>query len=414
MKEKWTYDLQKKMADYEVPTIPEGLWENIDSALETGVSDKPKEQTTNTQHLTPNTQYWRKVCAAILLLLAIPMTLYLLQEKTPTQNPSPINGEGGEIAYSTPIKEVSTPKAIAQKETETSPTLSSTKRVNRQSTKVSILNENSEELPQNKAEEPEQNVESTFKEEIPQNSAPALQANNKSEATNREEKSPFMEVEELIKKKPENRLYLAFNASGTNFSSVDSAPELQYASDPTQKGNWAPVYSSSDKITDHDETHHRPIIFGLQVGIPVAEDWSFVTGLTYTYLHSEFKDRTSMGYTLHTDQNLHFIGVPVQMNYQLYNNRYCNNRYCNIYLGAGGRADFGISGKTDKESHLSNLPVNYSLKAAAGVQVNIFKSLNIYAEPTIQYNIPGSTRYKTYYTEHKTMLDLQFGIRFTP
>ena len=202
MKEKWTYDLQKKMADYEVPTIPEGLWENIDSALETGVSDKPKEQTTNTQHLTPNTQYWRKVCAAILLLLAIPMTLYLLQEKTPTQNPSPINGEGGEIAYSTPIKEVSTPKAIAQKETETSPTLSSTKRVNRQSTKVSILNVNSEELPQNKAEEPEQNVESTFKEEIPQNSAPALQANNKSEATNREEKSPFMEVEELIKKKP--------------------------------------------------------------------------------------------------------------------------------------------------------------------------------------------------------------------
>ena len=53
MKEKWTNDLQKKMADYEVPTIPEGLWENIDSALETGVSDKPKEQTTNTQHLTP-------------------------------------------------------------------------------------------------------------------------------------------------------------------------------------------------------------------------------------------------------------------------------------------------------------------------------------------------------------------------
>jgi hypothetical protein len=159
----------------------------------------------------------------------------------------------------------------------------------------------------------------------------------------------------------------------------------------------------------HEEKHHRPITIGLQVGIPVTKDWSVVTGLTYTYLHSEFKDRTSMGYTLHTDQNLHFIGVPVQMNYQLY-----NNRYCNIYLGAGGRADFGISGKTDKESHLSNLPVNYSLKAAAGVQVNIFKSLNIYAEPTIQYNIPGSTRYKTYYTEHKTMLDLQFGIRFTP
>ena len=44
MKEKWTQDLQKKMTDYEVPTIPDGLWEEIDSALHT-----------NTQHLTPNT-----------------------------------------------------------------------------------------------------------------------------------------------------------------------------------------------------------------------------------------------------------------------------------------------------------------------------------------------------------------------
>ena len=34
MKEKWTKDLQKKMSNYEVPTIPEGLWEDIDAALE--------------------------------------------------------------------------------------------------------------------------------------------------------------------------------------------------------------------------------------------------------------------------------------------------------------------------------------------------------------------------------------------
>ena len=163
-----------------------------------------------------------------------------------------------------------------------------------------------------------------------------------------------------------------------------------------------------DEIPYHKETHHRPISIGLQVGIPVAKDWSVVTGLTYTYLHSEIKDNTGLAFT-HTDQKLHFIGIPVQMNYQLY-----NNRHCNIYLGAGGRVDFGVSGKTNHESKLSHLPVNYSLKAAAGIQVNLFKSLNLYAEPTLQYNIPGSTRYKTYYTEHNTMFDLQLGVRFTP
>jgi hypothetical protein len=33
MKEQWTLDLQKKMSNYEVPTIPEGLWEDIDAAI---------------------------------------------------------------------------------------------------------------------------------------------------------------------------------------------------------------------------------------------------------------------------------------------------------------------------------------------------------------------------------------------
>ena len=406
MKEKWTNDLQKKMADYEVPTIPEGLWENIDSALETGVSDKPKEQTTNTQHLTPNTQYWRKVCAAILLLLAIPMTLYLLHDKEDEEIVS-------KVEMNAPIQEISSHETAVQKDAEAYPTLSkpSTKHLAKAIVKnTTIAAESTINNSSNSAIE-----EQVQKEENLAQTPPTQKQEEKPSVTKKsaqeEPVSDYSKEEFTIsKKKPENRLYLAMNASGTNFSSTDSPYESsQYMNDYNSIGNENPVYNSADQITYHDETHHRPITFGLQVGIPVAEDWSLVTGLTYTYLHSEFTDGTRMGYTLSTDQNLHFIGVPVQMNYQLY-----NNRYCNIYLGAGGRADFGVSGKTNHESKLSHLPVNYSLKAAAGVQVNLFKSLNIYAEPTIQYNLPGSTRYKTYYTEHKTMLDLQFGIRFTP
>ena len=74
MKEKWTQDLQKKMTDYEVPTIPDGLWEEIDSALHTNT----QHLTPNTQHPSTTTQYWRKACAAILLLLLIPTALIFL------------------------------------------------------------------------------------------------------------------------------------------------------------------------------------------------------------------------------------------------------------------------------------------------------------------------------------------------
>ena len=118
MKEKWTNDLQKKMNGFEIPTIPEGLWENIDAALETG------EQATNTQHLTPNTQhlipitrYWRKASAAILLLLAIPTALYLLRNK---ENEIAVV----ELEKNAPLHEISSSKAKTPKDTEASPTLS--------------------------------------------------------------------------------------------------------------------------------------------------------------------------------------------------------------------------------------------------------------------------------------------------
>ena len=70
MKEKWTQDLQKKMSNYEVPTIPEGLWEDIDSAI-----GEIPSKTAKKAALFPN---WKKACAAILLLLLIPTTLLFL------------------------------------------------------------------------------------------------------------------------------------------------------------------------------------------------------------------------------------------------------------------------------------------------------------------------------------------------
>ena len=395
MKEQWTQDLQKKMSNYEVPTIPEGLWEDIDSAI-----GEIPSKTAKKAALFPN---WKKACAAILLLLLIPTALLLLNNNKenealvedrsvssipqPTAPISPIAPTSSPIA---PVLHIANP--LAQKAPITS--------------KPSLVLAQSpapqeEEAPTNSPEEKQAEKEQAT-------STSASQTPQSVEATQTAQVLPSEDAP-IFKQEKQDGIYLAMNASGINFSSEDVASEpLAYMDEPLHEVNWNPTYNSSDGTTYHEETHHRPITIGLQVGIPVADKWSVVTGLTYTYLHSDITDGTRFSHTL-TDQKLHFVGIPLQMNYQLY-----NNHYCNIYLGTGGRIDFGVSGKTNHEDHLSHLPVNYSLKAAAGVQVNLFKSLNIYAEPSVQYNIPGSTRYKTYYTEHKTMLDLQFGIRFTP
>ena len=393
MKEKWTKDLQKKMSNYEVPTIPEGLWEDIDAAI----GEMPSK-TAKKAALFPN---WKKACAAILLLLLIPTALLLLNNNKENealvedrsvssipQPTAPISPDAPTSSPIAPVLHIANP--LAQKAPITSkPSLVLTQSPTPQE----------EEAPTNSPEDNQSEKEqATSTPQTPQSV----------EATQTAQVLPSEDAP-IFKQEKQDGIYLAMNASGINFSSEDVASEpLAYMDEPLHEVNWNPTYNSSDGTTYHEETHHRPITIGLQVGIPVADKWSVVTGLTYTYLHSDITDGTRFSHTL-TDQKLHFVGIPLQMNYQLY-----NNHYCNIYLGTGGRIDFGVSGKTNHEDHLSHLPVNYSLKAAAGVQVNLFKSLNIYAEPSVQYNIPGSTSYKTYYTEHKTMFDLQLGIRIIP
>lgn len=396
MKEQWTQDLQKKMNNYEVPTIPEGLWEDIDAAI-----GEIPSKTAKKAALFPNL---KKACAAILLLLLIPTTLLFLNNK---ENEALV--EDGSVGYipqqTAPISHIAPTSSPIAQVNHIAPPLAQ-KAPNTSKPSLVLAQEpttQEEETPTHPLEEKQAEKEQTTSTSASQ----APQSEERATAP----KVPQSEDSPIFKQEKQDGIYLAMNASGVNLSSEDWT---------SSRGNIFPndknIYSDSGSGLSnswtssqyHEEKHDRPITIGLQVGIPVADKWSVATGLAYTYLHSEIKDGTALS-SIHTDQKLHFIGVPVQLNYQLY-----NNRYCNIYIGTGGRIDFGVSGKTNHEDHLSHLPVNYSLKASTGVQVKLFKSLNIYAEPSVQYNIPGSTRYKTYYTEHKTMFDLQLGIRFTP
>ena len=410
MKEKWTQDLQKKMTDYEVPTIPDGLWEEIDSALHTNT----QHLTPNTQHPSTTTQYWRKACAAILLLLLIPTALiFLYKSNTEEQGKALVEASSPIAPTPQPISTPAPKAPIAQ-----------AKHTKRTSAPILPSSAPQEEAPASTTNE-EQAEQAPTLPSAQTPTAKSAQAPTPTLASTSAEASQPSPDPIFNKESNDAHLYLAMTASGINLSSatmrspgniqykngIDSQPKYDNGIDSQPKYDNGidehPKYNANaatSPSTYHEEKHHRPITIGLQVGIPVADKWSLATGLAYTYLHSEITDNETT-----TDQRLHFMGVPVQINYQLY-----SNRYCNIYLGTGGRADFGVSGKTNDDNHLSHLPVNFSLKASTGVQVKLFKSLNIYAEPSLQYNIPGSTRYKTYFTAHKTMFDLQLGIRLTP
>lgn len=411
MKEQWTKDLHEKMKGYEVPAIPEGLWEDIDAAM--------TKETPAVARKVPLTSNWRKACAAILLLLLIPSTLYFLHNKDTETIVAEVEKHAPK--KSLPAKDIT--KHIADGKAETAPTLPPVLLT----AKNTITLQTNTEVPPNNISKKEDTTASAntdteattailgSKEDkngnnpTPQTKEQTPQEESITAYSGKEYSRTTVQPSDKTITQPSNRISLAMNASGFMSSQGDLLPSGNrdfMASDPTYSNPAIDFEEATKEESYHEEKHYRPLTIGLQVGIPVTRDWTLATGLSYTYLHSEIYDGSKQSPT-YTNQELHFVGIPVQMNYKLY-----GNRTCNIYLGAGGSVDFGVSGKANNYD-LSHLPVNYSLKASSGIQLNILKSLNAYAEPSIQYNLPGSTKYKTYFTEHKTMFDLQLGLRWT-
>lgn len=57
--------------------------------------------------------------------------------------------------------------------------------------------------------------------------------------------------------------------------------------------------------------------------------------------------------------------------------------------------------------------MQWSVNAAAGIQLNIVNSLSLYAEPGISYYFNDGSAIQTIYKEKPLNFNLNFGIRFT-
>ena len=94
-------------------------------------------------------------------------------------------------------------------------------------------------------------------------------------------------------------------------------------------------YNSSE--TPQNETpikasHRLPIRFGLKIGYQLSERWALQTGITYTYLYSEFTLVNRQQPAI--EQRLHYVGIPLGISYQIWKNS--NFR---LYASAGATAE---------------------------------------------------------------------------
>lgn len=206
-------------------------------------------------------------------------------------------------------------------------------------------------------------------------------------------------------------VYYSGMAAGASPSGIPSAEGVMHDAAPRGMSLLANSY--------HEEKshHHLPVKMGFQIRYDINQRWSIQTGVSYTYLSSDFHSYTPpKEESMH--RRLHFVGIPVNASYSVY-----RTRRLNMYLTAGGEAQKMVSGNTETETsmqgnaaakttekvHMSQLQL--SANAAAGVEYNLTNRLSLYAEPGASYYFRNGSQLETYYTEKPLKFNLNVGLR---
>lgn len=165
--------------------------------------------------------------------------------------------------------------------------------------------------------------------------------------------------------------------------------------------------------------HHLPVRFGINAAYQLTNRLAIESGLTYTRLSSDMSEGTNEN-RIAGSQQLDYVGIPLNMRYKA-----LTYRPFSLYMSAGLLAeqcvsghrtkDYIISGKsrqTDKET-ITTKPLQMSVNASIGLQLDILHNIGIYAEPGISYYFDDKSSLNTIYKEKNLNFNLNVGVRYT-
>jgi opacity protein-like surface antigen len=163
--------------------------------------------------------------------------------------------------------------------------------------------------------------------------------------------------------------------------------------------------------------HKTPISFGLSVSRTLGNRFSLQTGLTYSFLVSDW-ETLATAYNNKIKQTLHFVGVPIYLSYEIAE----WNRF-KIYASAGAQTQFNVAGRLTvkrfsdelqtSESHINQRmkELQWSTSAHAGVSYPLFPYVSIFAEIGATYYFNNGSEIKTIYSDKAFNINPQIGLR---
>ena len=385
MEEEWMLQMREKMADYKWPA-PELSWNELDLALAAG--------TTHKTHLL-----WmrRMVAAAVILLIAGVGYWGLLRHKSepiiekhwaqkqPLDNRSQgdiSRGDRNDVTSQTSHVFFDKRKRIGRAE-RLSPCDQKKTKLEHHSTAMS----EPEVVPISMGDNDTINTTETIEKEQPHI-------------------LPVIYPSDLNQRKHlDNRLmtkaYVTSTMTG-NLSESYRKPDVyilgvlsRYPSYPN------PSYSNSSYpnlivTTEHYVHHRQPVRFGLSLRYRLTDRWSAESGLTYTRLSSDITTIINDVTTV-TEQRLNYIGLPLNISYELW-----KSRYFGLYVTGGGTI----------EKRLDDSSWQFSLNGAAGAEYKLSNYFSLYAEPGIGYYFKDGSSTPTIYKDHPLNFNLSLGLRF--
>ena len=388
MKEDWAEKLKQKLEGHQ-KTPPAGLWEDI--SKEMGFEAKPVQQ----KPAPIRRWYWTAAAAAVLALVGF----FVFQENN---NEQPLQAEATTQKPISPKQEISSP--VDDEPSIQTPVLAlvqTSKPIHAIKKEESIKQEESEPRIS-------EMIELQNEEKVPENEATAPPSEN--ELANSSE--PQLNKEKSLQDLPDGwttddspressaKWSLGINASGGLLASNNSQRmgRIYYDSFANEEA-FNTISLSFDKnlpytMAEYVSEHHLPIRLGLSMNYQLSPRLALLSGISYTYLYSEFK--IPLYSNASYDQKLHYLGIPLGLSYQLW----ASNSF-QIYL----------SGGLMLEKCLNEKPWQWSVEASAGIEYSLVRQLGLYLEPSLGYYFKDGTSFDHYYKEHPLAPSIEFGLR---
>lgn len=413
MKEQWIQQMQQKLAGYRQPA-PEVSWDEIEKAL---ANNRQKAKARMVQLWT------RRIAAAVVVLVAVTAGYLALNRKEET---TIANNVETEVRHEKENPQPKEEKIVAKE------SVSHKSKILSVSHKPQVLPTDtlpSEPLPEPEVLQQEEEIPVQLAEE---SSAPHDEDSHTQIANTSPMPLPLDYPTDIRKPAVSGNRLMAkvYLTNGAMKETEHNIPtEIIHTYNyvivgPDGKPLDVPTRSLSDYASGagkNDVYHNLPVRYGLSLRYRLNNRWSLESGLVYTRLCSDIHTalptdlKPELHVTANIEQTLSYIGIPVNVSYQLW-----GSRYGNLYVTAGGMAEKMVKGRLhvekseeweEKTESVSIRPLQFSVNGAIGAEFNLSRWLSIYAEPGVGYYFDNGSSLPTYYRDKPFGFNLNVGLK---